>query len=921
MRPLKLIISAFGPYANRTELDMEKLGDNGLYLITGNTGAGKTTIFDAITYALYGEASGNNREPAMLRSKYAKADVPTEVELTFSYGNKIYVVKRNPDYERPSKRGSGMTIHKADAMLIYPDGRVITKVRDVNTCIKEIMGIDRKQFSQIAMIAQGDFLKLLLADTKDRQAIFREIFKTGYYETLENKLKDECLSLSRECESVRNSVKQYISGIMYDEDDVIAIDVENAKNGIMPVSEIVELIKKIRSNDISMEKEFEKELTQIEKQLKLVNSNLGKAEEYNKAKTDFESCQKELKNKTSELELYKEKWDKEKEKQPQREKLEKEITLIEAELPEYVKVEESKTQIFVLENKIKEEQKNYEINTEEYIANTDKLARLKEEQKSLENAGQQREKMLREKEAAETRKINLKTLLGDIENCRMLCTQFREAQHSYKKAFEKSKELQERADLMNKAFLDAQAGILAEELESGVPCPVCGSTVHPQKAKKSVKAPTEAQLNKAKKEAEKASEIANSKSSRAGEIKGTVLTQKGTIQKQIESLIDECSIENASEKINSELEKLDNDLNIINKKISEEEKSIIRKSKLDIIIPKEEKKVDEIEKTLSVSRENTASFTAQKKEKEKLLNDISQNLKFDGETSAKEYLNKIKSEKKNLKNTLERTEKLYYECDRAINELNGKINQLEKQLSEFCNIDTESERKKEYELKERKSAITRNQKNLYTRISTNKTLLENINKKSNELSNLEERFKWIKSISDTANGNLAGKERVALETYVQMTYFDRIIARANTRFMIMSDGQYELKRKLNAENKKSQSGLELDVIDHYNGSERSVKTLSGGESFKASLSLALGLSDEIQSSAGGIQLDTMFVDEGFGTLSDNDLQQSIKALASLASGNRLVGIISHVSDLKEKIDKQIVVTKEKSGCSSIIINI
>ncbi len=921
MRPLKLIISAFGPYANKTELDMEKLGDNGLYLITGNTGAGKTTIFDAITYALYGEASGNNREPTMLRSKYAKADVPTEVELTFSYGNKIYVVKRNPDYERPSKRGSGMTVHKSDAMLTYPDGRVVTKVRDVNTCIKEIMGIDRNQFSQIAMIAQGDFLKLLLADTKDRQVIFREIFKTGYYETLENKLKEEYLSLNRECESVRNSVKQYISGIMYDEDDVIIIDVENAKNSIMPVSDIVELIEKILSNDIAMEKELEKKLTQIEKQLELVNSNLGKVEEYNKAKTNFENCQKELKNKISELEFCKKVWDEEKEKQPQREKLEKEITLIEAELPEYVRVEESKTQIFMLENKIKDEQKNYEINTEKYRTTIDKLARLKEEQKSLENAGEQREKLLREKETAQTRKTNLKTLLGDIENCRVLCIQFREVQHSYKKAFQKSTELQEKYNLMNKAFLDEQAGILAEGLESGVPCPVCGSTLHPQKAEKSVKAPTEAQLNKAKKEAEKAYEIANSESSKAGEIKGTVLTQKGTIQKQIDDLIGECSIENASEKINSEIEKLDNYLNIISKKISEEEKSIKRKADLDITIPRGEKLAYEIEKLLYVSKENTASLTAKKEETEKLLKNISQKLKFDGVTSARTYLNKIKSEKENLKNALERTEKLYYECDRAINELKGKINQIEKQLIGFCNVDSESETKKKFELIERKSAITLNQKKMHTRILTNSTALKNINKKLDELSNLEERCKWVKSLSNTANGNIAGKERVALETYIQITYFDRIIARANTRFMIMSDGQYELKRKPNAENKKSQSGLELDVIDHYNGSERSVKTLSGGESFKASLSLALGLSDEIQSSAGGIQLDTMFVDEGFGTLSDNDLQQSIKALASLANGNRLVGIISHVSELKEKIDRQIVVTKEKSGGSNIIINV
>ena len=179
MRPLKLTVSAFGPYAGKTVLDMEKLGSSGLYLITGDTGAGKTTIFDALTFALYGEASGGSREPAMLRSKYADPDTPTEVELVFAYGEKIYTVRRNPEYERPAKKGGGTTIQKADAELIYPDGRIVTKVRDVNNAIHEIIGIDRGQFSQIAMIAQGDFMRLLLADTRDRQAIFREIFRTG----------------------------------------------------------------------------------------------------------------------------------------------------------------------------------------------------------------------------------------------------------------------------------------------------------------------------------------------------------------------------------------------------------------------------------------------------------------------------------------------------------------------------------------------------------------------------------------------------------------------------------------------------------------------------------------------------------------------------------------------------------------------
>ena len=208
-----------------------------------------------------------------------------------------------------------------------------------------------------------------------------------------------------------------------------------------------------------------------------------------------------------------------------------------------------------------------------------------------------------------------------------------------------------------------------------------------------------------------------------------------------------------------------------------------------------------------------------------------------------------------------------------------------------------------------------------TRLSSNAAVKKKIEEKSGELTSLEERWAWVKALSNTANGNITGKEKVMLETYIQMTYFDRILVRANRRLLSMTGGQYELVRRQVADNNRSQSGLELDVIDHYNGTQRSVKTLSGGESFKASLSLALGLSDEVQSSAGGIRLDTMFVDEGFGSLDEESLQQAIRTLAELGEGNRLVGIISHVGELKEKIDRQIVVTKAKTGGSRAEIRV
>lgn len=268
---------------------------------------------------------------------------------------------------------------------------------------------------------------------------------------------------------------------------------------------------------------------------------------------------------------------------------------------------------------------------------------------------------------------------------------------------------------------------------------------------------------------------------------------------------------------------------------------------------------------------------------------------------------------------LEKAQQALTDFRKKADELNGRIAELEKQLEEKCVINVETEEERRRSLSMTKTELSQRLKAVNVRIAANRTALENIRKKSVALAELEHKWSWVKALSNTANGNITGKEKIMLETYIQMTYFDRILIRANTRLMVMTGGQYELKRRRVSENNRSKSGLELDVIDHYNGTERSIKSLSGGESFKASLSLALGLSDEIQASAGGIKLDTMFVDEGFGSLDEESLQQAVRALAELTEGNRLVGIISHVSELKEKIDKQIVVRKERTGGSRVSI--
>ncbi|MBQ2903882.1 MAG: SMC family ATPase [Clostridia bacterium] len=921
MRPIKLVMSAFGPYAGRTEVEFEKLGTNGLYLITGDTGAGKTTIFDAIAYALYGEASGDLRDSSMLRSKYAELDTPTEVELVFAYDGKEYTVKRNPEYERKAKKGDGVTVQKAEAELYYPDGRVIGKIKDVNTAIVEIMGVDRNQFSQIAMIAQGDFRKLLVADTKERQEIFRKIFKTDYYRILQDKIKNEYSAVRNEYEAAQSSVKQYISDIQCDENDVLNIEATKARNGEMIVEDVVELISKILENDKKSESVTSEKISEIEKTLEEVTAVLAKAEEYSKAQSELEKSKKTHAELTVSFEEIKKALEAEKAKKPEHEKLIKEISVIDAEIPKYDELEAKKSELQKLTKQLDESNKNLAnyLDAEKKIS--EDIAKMKEEQKTLENAGANREKLLREKEQSENRKAALENLVKKLSAFDALTERYEQAKKAYLAATDKAESAKNLYEMNYRAFLNEQAGILAEDLAEGAPCPVCGSTNHPCLAEKSVTAPTESDVNKLKNEADKAGEYAAELSRRSGEIKGQVDSQTEELRKLISDLLNSCESGAAQATAKNIIAEIAVNLKVINEKISVEEKNAKRKAELDEMIPKAEERIRKAEAVIAECRQNISAFTASCTEIEKQCKSLSETLKFEGKADAV-------AKKKFLENTLsamqkafEDAEKNYAESEKEIVGLDAKIKQLKKQLSESDAIDIGAAEQKKSALTEEKISLTAVQRKIGIRIDANTKCLDNINKKSGELSEIEKRKISLNALNNTANGNISGKEKIMLETYIQMTYFDRIIARANTRFMKMSGGQYELKRSETADNNRSQSGLDLSVIDHYNGTERSVKTLSGGESFKASLSLALGLSDEIQSSAGGIKLDTMFVDEGFGSLDPESLSQAFRALADLSDGNRLVGIISHVADLKEKIDKQVIITKEKAGGSKIEISV
>jgi len=919
MRPNKLIMSAFGPYAGRVEVDLDKLGQNGLYLITGDTGAGKTTIFDAITFALYGKASGNNRDSSMFRSKYAELETPTEVELYFTCRDKQYHIKRNPDYERPKTRGEGVKIEKSGVCLTMPDGNVISKNKDVENAILEIVGVDKEQFTQIAMIAQGDFLQLLLATTEDRKKIFQKIFKTHNYYYLQEKLRCESLELVNEYNVFKNSISQYINGIVCDEMSDCAPRVELAKRGELTTVETALLIENVIEDDKEKEQKISVEKEKLSKRLDEIKAIIARAEDVIKAKSDLEQNEEEFKAQSLLAKELLQKLEIQKQKQSQTRIVAEKLAELKATLPDYDELSQ-KSILFEQNKSFVKSGADFVLKTEKTIADIEsEIIALSEELKKLSKVGE--EKLIMESDMAKLadEKAKLEQLLKDIADVDELREKLKDAIDKYNTRYSSVQTIEAELNLKTKIYLEAQAGILADTLLEDMPCPVCGSLEHPKKATKPQDVPTKDELDFLREKLKSADDAANNARTDAGRIKGILTEKEENVTKELSVISGNVSIKKAKSTIAGKVSEIVSSVSDLNESVKKVELLIKRREEIEVALPQKNTRLESEREKLSKVNDEIKKKNAQNDSLQARIDELRAKLLYATKEEAQTQI-------ANTEEIIRKSEREYNEVLEQSNANNQKIASLKsakeeiiKRIGDDCGTDAEKEKHSKHELEEQISALDNQAKIVHSRIISNQTSLHNINLKLEEIKKVEEKLKWLQPLSDTANGKISGREKIMFETHVQRTYFDRIIERANTRFLVMSDGQYQLKRRAKAENNRDKTGLELDVIDHYNGTERSVKSLSGGESFKASLSLALGLSDEIQSSAGGIKLDTMFVDEGFGSLDEESLSQAIKALMSLAEGNRLVGIISHVGELKAKIDKQIVVTKTQSGGSKTAI--
>ena len=943
MRPLRLTMSAFGPYAGKTELSLEQLGSRGLYLITGDTGAGKTTIFDAISFALFGEASGDSRAADMLRSKYADAGTPTQVELVFAYAGKTYTVRRSPEYERPAKRGDKLVTQKAEAELTLPDGRVITRLKDVDAQVQAILGVTRKQFSQIAMIAQGEFRRLLQANTKERMAIFRGIFKTEGYAALQQRLKTEASQARDDCAALRQSVQQYVSGIQCEEEHPLASRVTLAREGQLPAEEILPLLEQLLAQDEQAAVALEESLNRTEQQLDAVGQKLRDAAARAERESQKKAVQENLEQAEQRQQAVQSTAQEAQALLPQAEEAKRQKVILEQQLPRYEELEQKQADLRQTNQAIQRREKELSDTKNRLSTLAEELTVMQTEAGSLGDVSVALAEARHREEQLHLQKTTIQNLQRQLTDYGKLLDRLARAQEAYVAARETAEQRQAEYVHKNRAFLDAQAGILARDLTEGQPCPVCGSLHHPVLAEASAEAPDQAAVELAKQAADQASQETSEKSAAAAALRGQQESQEAALVEALRvqfakageeelQTIDPRKQERSNvlivlalgvpmdvlqqqKHLTYLIRTADDQLRTLSDQLKTLEKKQQRRRSLDKTIPEKLEKQKQTTDELQALEKTLAGETARRDALQTQIRQLTEQLPFEDRKTVEEHIQKLVQKAQEVEKQNEAARQALEDVQKQIEGLQGQKKTLEEQLLALPVCDVEALQAEQEAAQQKSSQLTEKQRQLAVYQNNHRSVRDNFSQQSQALTAAEHRYQWVKALYETASGTISGKEKITLETYIQTTYFDRILNRANVRLMVMSDGQYELKRRALPGNMKSQSGLDLDVIDHYNGSERSADTLSGGEAFLASLALALGLSDEVQASAGGIRLDTLFVDEGFGSLSENALELAMKALSGLSEGNRLVGIISHVPELKERIDRQIVVTKDRTGGS------
>lgn len=934
MRPLRLTLSAFGPYAAQTTLDLEKLGKGGLYLITGDTGAGKTTLFDAITYALYDHSSSGIREGSMLRCKYADDKTPTFVELEFEVHGVRYTVRRNPEYQRPKARGEGMTTEKADATLTYPDDRPpVTKAKDVTAAVQEIIGLDYNQFSQIVLIAQGQFTKLLNASTEERSRIFRKLFRTQRYAQLQERLQAEASALNQQRTAQNAKLDSLLGGLQFAPDDPDAEALRTLCAQTVPETALA-LLDALTARQAAALEEAGTALHTTEAQLDTVQQQLGAAAQAQRLAQQLAARQAELAAAKPALDAARAEADRHAGDAVQLDALTAQVTQAQSALAAYdaldtlcrQQTEAQDAARLAAAQAHKRRTQLDSLNAALAAAETELAALADADTRLL--ALQNRSAQLTQRGEA------LAKLEQRLADCQRQAKRAHKAQESYRTAAAAQDEARARRDALERAFLDAQAGLLAESLTEGVPCPVCGSIHHPARALLPHTAPTQTQVEAARQSAAEADRQAQTASAAAQSALAAANEAKTSLRRDAETLLPErfttpegtvpLTFALMTNVLAEEAAALQTEQADCAAQCRQADADCRRKAQLEADRQAKTRQRPALEQAAAEADRSAAAQNASADALEGQIAERRAALPYPRRADAQAALDKLEADRSTLRTGMDTAQRKLKQAEQAVAAAEAAVEALTAQQTaaqkELPTCSAEELTAQQAELTAARETLRSREKQLSAQLLPNRKTAAQYRAAAEARQSLESRWQWVSALAATAGGTLTSKQKIKLEAYIQMNYLDRILRYANTRLMQMTAGQYELER-IGAENQRSQSGLDLGVIDHYNGTRRSVKTLSGGESFKASLALALGLSDEVQSSAGGIRLDTLFLDEGFGSLDEESLELAIRVLSGLTEGDRLVGIISHVGALKDRIDRQVVVHKARTGGSTVELRV
>lgn len=905
MKPQKLVMSAFGSYAGEVAIDFSKT-NHGIFLITGDTGAGKTTIFDAICYALYDRTSGGARESSDMRSQYAGADTPTFVEYAFTYGSDTYVIKRNPKYSRLSKRKDRdgnykETIEQPGVELIMPDGKGFPgKLKETNEKIVEIIGLDADQFTQIAMIAQGEFMKLLQASSNKRKEIFAKIFDTKIYWQLQDELRKKTKSIYGELEDNRKYCEQELGSIrLLPDEQVKSSDFSFLEHDS---EALLRRLYSLLTEGKKRESEQKVRLEEEQRQIEIKSSALIEGKQINALWEQLEQAVVEQKR----LETGKE------------EMLAKEKQLEQAKRAAVVKKEEEKYQAGRIACQESEKRVgSYQTMLLELTSRMETLEKKKESVQAIrkEREPEYQQQIIRIEDSLpvyeqamrveqEQRKQKKELFLIETsthEKQEQLVRTQQELLQKHESAGQALRSFQQ----ANDAFIAEQAGILAETLQENMPCPVCGSTTHPHKAKLSESAVTQQQVNQAKKIWQKEEEEERLCSEKVTRLRDELETMKQ------EQAAKKSSVENRKE----QYEQLRKKLSFATKQEAEEVASELKRKLLELQnaakqVEEEWQKASQEKAAVSGRLEVEAEQKKRLMQEAEELSELFQRiLREQGFADEESYRNALCSEAQ--EKAIEQEMAAYYEkCVR--NEEN--VRQLEHQTKNQKRRNVQLLAEELLALQEERQQLEEENKTLYGMNQRNEEAYQKLKKSFAERVRLKQQYQLYSGLDKTANGNLSGTAKLDFQTFIQRRFFEMIIHEANKRLIKMTSNQFILQcRSLDKLSNQGAVGLDLDVYSLINDRTRDVKTLSGGESFMAALAMALGMSDVIQNTAGRVKLETMFVDEGFGSLDDEARGEAVKILQELAGNKRLVGIISHVTELKEQIDCKLVVTKDEQG--------